>query len=220
MSADVVKAMVLAAGEGTRLRPLTLNTPKVLLPIGGVPLIEHTLLWLKNHGVDEAAVNLYHLGEKIKDFLGDGSGFGVKVVYSPEVTLLGTAGGVKKMEHFFGDTFVVVYGDVLTDFDLSDMLSFHQGNNCLATIAILEVASAGSVGVVEMNQEGRLLSFVEKPSHRSGMGNLGSGGVYVFEKEVLKHMPEAGYSDFGYDCCQSAKWDTFKTEHFGIIRRH
>ena len=99
MNDKTMKAMILAAGEGPRLRPLTLETPKVLLPVGGRPLIEHTLAWLRSHSIREVAINLYHLGDKIKDFLGDGSHFGVKISYSEEEKLLGTAGGAKRMAH-------------------------------------------------------------------------------------------------------------------------
>ena len=199
MGNDVIKAMILAAGEGTRLRPLTLETPKVLLPVGGIPLIEHTLTWLKSYGISEVAINLHHLGEKIRDFLGDGFRFGVKVVYSPEETLLGTLGGVKRVAHFFGKTFVVVYGDVLTNFNLSDMLRFHQMKNSLTTIVILRLPNPLDVGIVEMNQEEKILSFVEKPPPGSETGNLGSGGVYVLEKEIFDYIPDEGYCDFAYD---------------------
>jgi NDP-sugar pyrophosphorylase family protein len=120
MSSDVTKAMILAAGEGTRLRPFTFETPKVLLPVGGRPLIEYSLSWLRSHGIREVAINLYHLGNNIIDSLGDGSRFGMEIVYSPEETLFGTAGGVKRMERFFNDTFVVVYGDNFTNFNLTD----------------------------------------------------------------------------------------------------
>ena len=199
MSSNMVKAMVLAAGEGTRLASLTVRTPKVLLPIGGVPLIQQTLAWLKNYSISEIAINLYHLGNKIKDFLGNGSRFGMKVFYSTEETLLGTAGGVKRMEHLFSDTFVVVYGDTLTDFDLGAMIRFHKAKNSLATIAILGVLNPWDVGIVEMNEEGRILNFAEKPPRGSETSNLGSGGVYVLEKAIFKYIPAEGSSDFAYD---------------------
>jgi len=199
MSSDVTKAMILAAGEGTRLRPLTLETPKVLLPIGGVPLIEYTLAWLKSHGILGVAINLHHLGDKIKDFLDDGSRFGVSISYSVEEALIGTAGGVKKMEHFFNDTFVVVYGDVLADFDLGAMVGFHQRKISLATLALLEVPKPWEVGVVEINEGGRILSFVEKPALGSEASSLGSGGVYVLEKEIFSYIPDEGFGDFAYN---------------------
>ena len=216
MNKKIEKAMILAAGEGTRLSPLTLETPKVLLPIGGRPLIELQLSWLKHHGVQEVAINLYHLGNKIKDYLGDGSRFGVKISYSPEERLLGTAGGVKRVEHFFDDTFVVFYGDVLTNFDLQAMVKFHQEKKAIATLAIFEASNPGEVGVVRMNSERKILSFVEKPrspvrgpespapspqpsipSPQSAI--LASGGVYILEKEVRNYIPAHSFSDFAYD---------------------
>ncbi len=194
--------MILAAGEGIRLRPLTLETPKILLPIGGVLLVEYTLAWLKSHGISEVAINLYHLGSKVKNYLGDGSRFGMKIVYSEEETLLGTAGGVKRMEHFFDGTFVVFYGDNLTDFDLSTMVEFHREKKALATLAIFESPNPSDVGVVEMNRNERILRLVEKP--KSAIPNfqssvLSNGGAYVLEKEVLDYIPSGRFSDFARD---------------------
>jgi NDP-sugar pyrophosphorylase family protein len=195
-----MKAMLLAAGEGTRLRPLTLEMPKVLLPIGGQPLIEYQLSWLKHHGIQEVAINLYNLGDKVKDFLGDGSRFGVKIFYSTEEKLLGTAGGVKRMEYLFHNTFAVVYADVLTNFNLSAMVKFHQEKKAVATLVIFEAPNPTEVGVVEMSSEGRILSFVEKPKAANlELQSLASGGVYVLEKEVLNYIPAQGFSDFAYD---------------------
>jgi len=200
MSRKIDKAMLLAAGEGTRLRPLTLEMPKVLLPIGGQPLIEYQLSWLKHHGIQEVAINLYHRGNKVKDFLGDGSHFGVKIFYSTEEKLLGTAGGVKRMEHLFHNTFAVVYADVLTNFNLSAMVKFHQEKQAAATLVIFEAPNPTEVGVVEMSPEGRILSFVEKPKAANlELQSLASGGVYVLEKEVLNYIPPQGFSDFAYD---------------------
>ena len=191
--------MILAAGEGTRLRPLTLETPKALMPVGEAPLIEHQLYWLKSYGISEVAINLHHLGDRIKDSLGNGSHFGLRLFYSKEETLLGTAGGVKRMEAFFDDTFVVTYGDVLTDFDLGAMVSLHQAGNSLATLAIFKVPDPWEAGIVEINEDGRILSLVEKPPRGSEPGNLANGGVYVLEKGIFSHIPGEGHADFAYD---------------------
>lgn len=199
MDTEVTKAMVLAAGEGTRLRPLTLEMPKALLPVGGVPMIYHTLSWLKHHGMREVAINLYHLGDKVSDCLGDGSSFGLKIVYSPEEAPLGTAGGVKRIERFFDGTFIVVYGDVLTDFNLSAMLEFHQEKKGSATLALLEVSNTSDLGIVQITQDQRVVDFVEKPPKGMAPGNLASGGIYVLEKEILEHIPGSGFYDFAYD---------------------
>ncbi len=194
-----MKAMILAAGEGTRLRPLTSDTPKVLLPISGVPLIEYTLRWLKHHGISEVAINVHHLASKVHSFLGDGARFGMKFLYSQEETLLGTAGGVKRMEAFFDSPFVVVYGDVLTDLDLSSMSRCHQDRKAVATLAVLEIPNPWEVGVVETDNEGRITGFTEKPSRGLEKGNLSSGGVYILEKKVLNYIPNEGFCDFAYD---------------------
>jgi len=199
MSSDVTKAMILAAGEGTRLRPLTLETPKVLLPVGGRPLIEHTIAWLRSHGISQVVINLYHLGEKIKDFLGDGSRFGMEIIYSPEEILLGTAGGVRRMKQIFDDTFVVVYGDNLTDFDLSEMVKFHQDKNAIATIGVFKIPNPWEVGIVKMAEDGRILSFIEKPEPNLRLGNWANCGIYVLEKEILSYIPSQGFPDFAYD---------------------
>ena len=199
MSGDVTKAMILAAGKGTRLHPLTRQIPKVLLPVGGIPVIQYTLAWLKSHGISEVAINLHHLGDRVRAILGDGSRFGVKIYYSPEKRLLGTAGGVKKMEQFFSTKFVVVYGDILTDFNLSAMMDFHKAKGALATLALLEMPNPWEVGIIDINSQGRLLSFKEKPPRGSQQGKLGSGGVYVLDREIFDHIPSEGVSDFAYD---------------------
>lgn len=198
----VAKAMILAAGEGERLSPLTLETPKALLPINGIPLIEHTLRWLKIHGVLEVAVNLHHLGEKIKDFVGNGSRFGLRIVYSEEGTLLGTAGGVRKMGHFLDGTFVVFYGDNLTDFDLSAMIALHREKGAVATLAVFESPNPLEVGVIEMDENGRILKLAEKPQSTTSdvqSSALANGGVYVLEQEVLDCIPGRVFTDFACD---------------------
>ncbi len=202
MSGNVTKAMVLAAGESTRLRPLTLQTPKVLLPIGGIPLIQHILAWLKKHGISQVVVNLHHFGDKIKGFVDDGSRFGVKVTYSEEETLLGTAGGVKRMEYFFQGTFVVFYGDIFTNFDLSAMIQLHREKKAIATLAVFEVPNPLEVGVLEMNGDGRISRLIEKPRFpvlSLQSPTLVNGGVYVLEREVLDYIPSQGFFDFGHD---------------------
>ncbi len=194
-----MKAMVLAADEGTRMKPLTLEKPKALLPIGGVPIIVHILKWLKKYGIGDVAINLWYLGDMVKDYLGDGSSLGMKIIYSPEEKILGTAGGLKKMEAFFGGTFVVICGDVLTNLDLGEMLEFHQRKCSLVTIALLPVSNPAEVGIAEVDGDRRILSFVEKPKLGSKVGNLASGGIYVFESQIFRHIPDNRFCDFAYD---------------------
>ncbi len=204
MQVESINAMILAAGEGTRLRPLTLETPKPLLPIDGTPLIEHTLNWLKCHGISEVAINLHHLGAQIKNYFGDGSSLNMKIVYSEEDSLLGTSGGVKKMKDFFEGFFVVFYGDNLTDFDLSSMIQSHKENRAVATMALFEVADYQEVGLVEVASDGRVIRLIEKPKEitpekTGGILRFANAAVYVFNKEVFNHFPEQEVSDFGYD---------------------
>jgi NDP-sugar pyrophosphorylase family protein len=197
---EIRQAMILAAGEGTRLRPLTLDTPKILLPLAGEPLLKHLLAWLARNGCSEVAINLHHLHDKTRSYLGDGSSFGLKnVFYSFEETVLGTAGGIKRAEAFFTSTFVVVYGDVVPVFNLEDMFRFHRQREAIVTLALIEMPKPWEVGIVEINPDGKISSFVEKPPRNSGRGNLGNGGVYILEKEVLSHIPPNRYYDFGHD---------------------
>lgn len=196
--ARVNKAMILAAGEGTRLRPLTLETPKSLLPVAGVPLVCHALAWLKMYGVSHIVMNLYHLSEKTEGFLGDGSHFGVEIVFSREEKLLGTAGGVKHVADRFNETFVVVYGDVLTDLDLGAMVNFHDTTGAMATVAVQRVEDASGKGVIDVDGETRIRSFVEKPTSGPGAPCLINAGIYVLEPDILRHVPQ-GFSDFGRD---------------------
>jgi mannose-1-phosphate guanylyltransferase / phosphomannomutase len=199
-----MKAMILAAGEGTRLRPLTLETPKPLLTIDGYPLIGYIITWLRDHGVSEVAVNLCHLGGKIKSFIGDGSRFRVKVTYSEETSPLGTAGGVKKVASFFDGPFIVAYGDNLTDFDLSSMIRFHQQKKAAATMALFKPQDPTQVGMIDMDKDGRIKKLIEKPKTGAGIPEIDSSGlanaaVYIFEPEVLDYIEEGKVSDFAYD---------------------
>jgi NDP-sugar pyrophosphorylase family protein len=199
MENSLNKAMILAAGEGTRLRPLTLETPRVLVPVAGVPQIYYTFSWLKRYGIQEVYINLFYLGDKLRQSLGDGSKFGLNIHYSSEQTLLGTAGGVKKLDEFFDGPFVVIYGDVLTDFDLAAMLEYHLLNKSTATIALTRVPNPWEKGIVQLDDKGKVLSFVEKPPEGTEPGNLANGGIYILEKRVLDFIPEKGYCDFAFN---------------------
>jgi NDP-sugar pyrophosphorylase family protein len=192
--------MLLAAGEGTRLRPLTMTTPKTMVPVAGRPLIDHTLTWLKSYGVTDVGINLHYLGCGIVDYLGDGADRGLKITYSYENELLGTAGGTKRLQSLFsGGQFFLVCGDILTDLDLGAMVNHHNYSGALATIALFTAPNPSEVGIVEIDCLGRIISFVEKPAPGTEKGNLANGGVYILEPEVLGHVPPSGYADFGFD---------------------
>jgi NDP-sugar pyrophosphorylase family protein len=200
MMPSIQKAMILAAGEGTRLQPLTLNTPKTMLPLAGTPLITHIIRWLKMYGITDIGINLHYLGNKIFDYLGDGSQLGINIEYSQEENILGTSGGVKRLEKFFKDSpFVVVYGDVLTDFNLGKMIEYHNMQKAAATIALVRVLNTHEKGIIELNNRGRILSFVEKPAKGTERSHLSNGGIYILGPNIFDYIPPAGFSDFGYD---------------------
>lgn len=194
-----MKAMILAAGEGTRLRPLTLNTPKVMLPLAGKLLLEYIIDLLRFYNITELAINLSHLPKVVMDWLGNGDRYGVHVTYSIEDTVLGTAGALTKLRHFFDDTFVVIYGDMLTDLDLSSLAEFHQAKGALATVTLFEVEDPGGYGIVEIDGEHRIHRFVEKPAQGETSSNLANAGIYMLQPEVIDYIPLETFYDFGYD---------------------
>jgi dTDP-glucose pyrophosphorylase/phosphoheptose isomerase len=194
-----MKAMILAAGEGTRLRPLTEHCPKPMLPVGGRPLLEHLLKLLRNHGVREVAINLHYCPEAVTSHFGDGSGLGMKIAYSHEEELLGTAGALRRMAPFLNDTFLVLCGDLLTDADFTSLVEFHRWRSSVATTALHRVEEPGRAGLVDAAPDGRILRFEEKPPRSRRFTNLACTGIYVFEPSVLAEIPEGRPSDLGHD---------------------
>jgi NDP-sugar pyrophosphorylase family protein len=194
-----MKAMILAAGEGTRLRPLTSDRPKPMLDLAGRPLIAHLIELLRRHGVTEIAVNLHHKPEALQSYLGDGAALGVRITYSYEDALMGTAGAVKKIARFFDERFFVLYGDVLTDMDLSSLASFHLRQRPLLTMALHRAEDPTRCGIVEIDTRGRVKRFVEKPAPPDVFSPWANAGVYVIEPEALRWVPEDAFFDFGSD---------------------
>ena len=194
-----MKAMILAAGEGTHLRPLTEHCPKPMLPVGGRPLLEYLLKLLCSHGVREVAINLHHRPEAVTSHLGDGSRLGMKIVYSHEERLLGTAGALRRMASFLDDTFIVLCGDLLTDADFTSLAGFHRWRGAVATTALHRVEEPGRAGLVDAAPDGRIFRFEEKPPRSRRFTNLASAGIYVFEPSVLAEIPEGRPSDLGHD---------------------
>jgi NDP-sugar pyrophosphorylase family protein len=188
-----MKAMVLAAGLGTRLAPLTQTVPKPLIPVNGHPLISYTLRYLKNYGIIDIYINLHHLGDNIKAFLGDGSRFGLRLVYSEEPEILGTGGGIKKLEKELGDApFLVINSDVLTDFDLSRLISFHHQNRGLATLVLREDPEVDRFGPVEIDSTGRIRTILKKGHHSSNhLRKMMFTGIHLVNPEVLRSIPGA-----------------------------
>lgn len=193
-----MKALILAAGEGTRLRPLTLDRPKPMVPLAGRPILEHLVGLLRLHGVTRVAINLHYKPEAIVDYFGDGRHFGVSIEYSWESRLLGSAGAAKQLEWFLTEPFVVLYGDVLTNLDLSALARKHAERSSLATLALYAPDDLTRCGVVELAADDRIVDFVEKPAHALP-GHLANAGVGVFEPDVLNFVPHGRSFDFGHD---------------------
>ncbi len=194
-----MKALILAAGEGTRLRPLTESCPKPMLPVNGRPLLAYTIDWLRDNGIEDIAVNLHYLPQAISDYFGDGSRCGVRLTYSYEQELLGTAGAVKRLQPFFDCTFAVVYGDVLTDLDLLALYGYHRHCGGLATLALHRVEDASAKGLVDIDDEHRVHRFVEKPPPGTLFTNLVNAGVYMCAPAIVDYIPPGTACDFGRD---------------------
>ena len=184
--------MVLCAGFGTRLGDLTREIPKPMLPVHGHPILAYIIANLRKHGFDEVGVNLHFLPETVRSHFGDGSKMGVKLAYSPEEQLLGTAGGVKKMEEFLrpSDPFLVHYGDIITDQDFSSMLRFHRERGALATLLLHQRARSNSV--VTVDDESRIIGFLERPTEEARQGvrsNWVNSGICLCSPEILQEIP-------------------------------
>ena len=201
-----MKAVVLAAGKGQRLKGLLDNIPKPMAQIAGKPILQHNIEWLKNAGITDIYINLHHLPEMITRHFGDGSGWGIKITYSREPDLLGTAGAVKKIAgEYWKDNavepFLVVYGDnLVSDFDIARILSFHKQKNGIGTVCLYhkpeEVAKSG---VAVIDEFCRIVKFVEKPVAGEIQGDLVNTGIYVLAPAVLKYIPANCCCDFAKD---------------------
>ena len=184
-----LKAVILAGGEGIRLRPLTYWTPKSMVPVLNRPFLEHTIAYLKNYRVNSIILALSYLPEVIQNYFGDGSNLGIELHYTVEDNPRGTAGAVKNAERYLDSTFVVLNGDIFTDVDIADMLAFHRSKKAKVTIALTWVDNPCAFGVVETDSDGRVKCFIEKPSPARVTTNWINAGIYLLEPEVLKYVP-------------------------------
>lgn len=200
-----MKALILAAGKGTRIGHLTQNCPKPMLPVGEKPLLAYLVGWLRSYGIQDIAFNLHHAPEVIVNYFGDGSRFGVRLTYSHETELLGTAGAAKRLEHFLDETFVVIYGDVFTNLNLARLTAFHAsrktqtGQPSALTLALYHVPNPTECGLVELDSHEQVLRFVEKPPAHQVFTDLANAGIMVCEPEILKAIPPDTVFDFGRD---------------------
>jgi mannose-1-phosphate guanylyltransferase len=195
-----IKAMVLAAGKGTQLSPLTEGIPKPMAPVVGKPIIQHIFELLAQAGVGEIHVNVHHLADAVLDAYGDTTNVnGARVCITREERLMGTAGGVKRIADRFDETFVVIMGDALTDVDVREVVAFHRERGALATLALMRVADASRYGVVELDSHQNLVGFQEKPDPGEAKSNLANTGIYVLEPAALRYIPDNKYFDFAED---------------------
>lgn len=193
-----MKAMILAAGVGSRLDPLTRNVPKPMVPIVNKPVMEHIVELLAKNGIQEIMINLHYLGDQIQSYFGDGRKWGVKIHYSPEEQLWGDAGSVKRCESFFDeDTFLVVGGDDLAAVDLRRLIRFHEDKKAMATIALTLVDDPSEYGIALLNDRGRITRFLEKPKGEVMFSNSANMGVYVLDHHVFELIPKGVQYGFG-----------------------
>src|SRR3972149_4042044 len=177
-----MKAMVLAAGEGRRLRPLTEQLPKPMVPLAGRPLLEYVVVWLRRYGVKDLVINLHHHPEAIRDHFGDGSAFDVHITYSYEPELLGTAGAINAVAHLFAEeTFLIVYGDNVTNCDLARLVAYHRAKGGLSTIALHYREDVTQSGMVVTDDADRVTHFREKPPASEACSNWVNAGILVAE---------------------------------------
>ena len=191
-----MKAVVMAGGEGNRLRPLTSNQPKPMVPVVGKPCMEHILELLREHGMNEVIVTVAFLPQAIRSYFGEGETLGMQIGYSVEESPLGTAGSVRLTAKQLDETFLVISGDALCDVDLSALVAFHKEKGAAVTIGLKSVENPLEFGIVVTDEEGRIERFLEKPSWGQVFSDTINTGIYVMEPEVLKHVPGDRPYDF------------------------
>jgi mannose-1-phosphate guanylyltransferase len=189
-----MRAMVLAAGLGTRLRPITYEIAKPMVPVLDRPVMAHIVDLLERNGVEQIVANLHHFPDPIRDY------FGERVAYRYEQELLGTAGGVRNCADLLGDgTFLVISGDALTDIDLQALLASHRERGAIATLAAAHVTDTREYGVVLHDREGRISGFQEKPEPQDARSDLGNCGIYCFEAAIFDYFPQQAFVDWAHD---------------------
>ena len=187
----ITKAFILAGGEATRLRPITYEIPKPLLPVKGIPLMEYGIRLLAKYDVREITIALRYLSHKIREYFGDGKRFGVEIYYTEEQEPLGTAGPLRLAKERLTETFFMLSGDILCDIDLRQFAQFHQAHGGLGTIAVTTVEDASRFGMIII-QDDRILDFVEKPEKKQQTSQYVNSAYYILEPEVIDRVPE-GY---------------------------
>jgi bifunctional UDP-N-acetylglucosamine pyrophosphorylase/glucosamine-1-phosphate N-acetyltransferase len=190
-----MKAVVLAAGEGVRLQPITSTRPKHLIRVGGKPMLEHCLSAVKSSGIDEVVIVAFYMSEAIRKYFGDGKKFGLKIEYVEQKGVLGTGNAVSVVEPYVNEAFLLVYGDLLFAADVvKNVIALHQKEGPAATMAVVPVENPENYGIVELENEKYVRRIVEKPSREQAPTNLANAGVYVFSTEIFAKIKETSAS--------------------------
>ena len=184
-----MQAVILAGGKGMRLFPLTSRTPKPMVSLFNKPVLEHAINLLKRHDVYDITITLAYKAEQIIDYFGGGSKWGVNIQYALEDSPMGTAGGLRRLQPMLNDTFLVLSGDAVTDFDLKAALDFHRKRSAIATMLLYEVENPSLFGIVESNKDGKIKRFVEKPKHSEVFTNTINTGIYILEPNIISYVP-------------------------------
>ncbi len=194
-----MKAVVMAGGEGSRLRPLTIRRPKPMVPIAGKPVMEHILNLLKRHGITEVVVTVQYLANNIEDYFGNGSQLGMRITYSREDVPLGTAGSVKNAEEQLTEPFLVISGDALTDYDVTELIKYHNEKKSLATLLLAHVHNPLEYGVIITNEEGHITQFLEKPSWGEVFSDTINTGIYMLDPKIFSYFEKNKQFDFSQE---------------------
>jgi NDP-sugar pyrophosphorylase family protein len=190
LSPRVSKAVILAGGPGTQMRPLTYEVPKALIPVHGKPLLTYTIELLKRYHIRNIILSIGHLGEKIREHFGNGEAYGVRITYVNQEGVVGTGGALAAVDGLVGrETFLMIHGDLLVDIDLDDMISFHQESDFLASIALTSTADISAYGAVQV-QRNRVVAFSEKSRQGKFDSQLINAGVYIMEPQIFDFIPE------------------------------
>lgn len=188
------QAVILAGGKGLNMRPFTFEMPKGLFPVGGKPILEHIIDFLHSYGVKDVVFSIGHLGEKIRDYFGDGKKFGMKITYVSEEKEMGTGGALLLSKKYItGDTFLAIAGDILIDINLSDLIAFHKEEDCVATLALTSVVDTSHFGEVVLHGT-KITQFREKPQKGKQKSQLVNCGLYVLNRSIFDYIPKSGIS--------------------------
>jgi len=187
-----MRALIICGGKGTRVQKINKEIPKALFPIAGKPLLHHQIEWLKKYGIDEIVFCIGHLGEQIKNFVGDGSSFGIKAFFSEEKQLLGTGGAIKNAEKFINGTFLVVFGDLMIEMNLSKLIEFHKSHNGIATIVVHKTDHPWDSDLIKLDNNGKIIEIIKRPGKMDKYpSEISKTSIYILEKDVLDRIPNS-----------------------------